>query len=153
MKRRQKVDPKERPFLYAVDLRDRRRIAGELSFSFLNMGTGRNKVYELFSCPKLTLWGKLENTENSKMKKGMDVCVGLTAEEGVPTTNIIGFVEKEDEILHFYVYLPVDIINHIHLSFLSSRPEMMHIFGTELYYRKGQVRGIDLVSVYEEEEC
>jgi len=65
---------------------------------------------------------------------------------------ISGFIEKFNDRTWFHIWVPDRIVNHIHMSLMSSKPEVLRIFGTDLFYRKGDISGIDLLREYDEDE-
>ncbi|BDQ38473.1 hypothetical protein SYK_28330 [Pseudodesulfovibrio nedwellii] len=107
---------------------------------------------ELLSFLSLKISGKLACTSSTKAEAGIDVVIDLKLEERPNELPISGFVEKSNECLSFYVWLPDKIFNHIHMTFVSSKPEVLRIFGTELYYCQGDISGIDLLHRYDEDD-
>ena len=146
------ADPKTIPAWYVLDLREPYSFCGELLYSYNPRRSRGNAVSELLSFLSLKISGKLACTSSTKVTAGIDLEIDLKLEERPDGLPISGFVEKSNECLSFHIWLPERIFNHIHMTFISSKPEVLRIFGTELYNRQGDVSGVDLLQYYDEDD-
>lgn len=137
---------------YVIDLRKRYSFCGELLYSYNPRRSRGCAVSELLSFLSLKISGKLASTSSIKVEPGINVEIDLKLEERPDGLPISGFVEKSNECLSFHIWVPEKIFNHIHMTFISSQPEVLRIFGTELYYRHGNVFGIDLLQHYDADD-
>jgi len=148
VKNKKKVDPRETPALYVMDLRQPYSFCGELVHSYISP-TGRGFVNdELLSYLSLNIFGKLAYTTSRKVNVGAEVLIelGLVDDEKL---SISGFVQKENGRLYCNVMVSGGVFNHIHMTFISSKPEVLRIRGTELYYRQGVISGFDLFQSFD----
>jgi hypothetical protein len=147
-----KVDSKTTPAWYVLDLREPYTFCGELLYSYNPQRSRGRAVSELLSFLSLKISGKLASSSSIKVEPGINVKIDLKLEERPDGLPISGFAEKSNECLSFHIWVPEKIFNHIHLTFISSKPEVLRIFGTELYYRQGDVSGIDLLQHHDEDD-
>jgi len=146
-----KCDPKKVATWYVIDLRQPHSYWGELSYSYDRIMARGGHEPELNSYVSLTISGVLSYTTNKSIQPGLKVKVRLLVAGTFAASRVSGEVEQRNGELLFHLWLPEWIINHVHLTLMSSSPEALQIFGTELLRRRGDLHGIYLLKHYDEE--
>jgi len=152
MPRKKKVDQKDTSAWFVIDLRQPYSFCGELLHSYIKRRSRGLDIPELFSTLSLKILGKLAYTTSAKVDIGIDVDITIRMCEPSDRDPISGFVEKTNDRLWFHIWLPDRIANHIHMTLMSSKTEVLQISGTELFWRKGDITGIDLLKTYDDDD-
>ena len=154
---RRKVGPKTVPASYLFDLHESCRVYGEFSHFFLPAGRGKNNFQELLSSPTFNIETKLSYSSSKKVEVGMKSKISFRVEER-ELDGIIGYIHKEkdeseeNDILDISLLFPWKIINHIHLSFISSTPRALTLTGFDLYRRSAYLDCIHISDEYDTED-
>jgi len=154
---RRKVDPKTVYASYLFDLHESCRVYGEFSHFFLPSGRGKNATQELLSSPTFNIETNLSYSSSKKVKIGMMSKISFRVEER-ELDGIIGYIHKEkdelkeNDILNISLLFPWKIINHIHLSFISSTPRSLTLTGFDLYRRSAYLNCIHISDDYDTED-
>lgn len=152
MRGKKKVDPKESSAWYVMDLRQPHSFCGELMYSYTRKRSRGLISPDLFSSLSLKISGTLAYTTSAKITVGTSTEIDFHMAESADRDPISGFIEKFNDRICFYIWVPERIVNHIHMSLMSSKPEVLRIIGTDLFYRKGEIFGVDLLREYDEDE-
>lgn len=151
-KKKKQIDPKDTHVNYVFDLREPYTFCGELIYSYSECGRGRNRVRELFSFPSLIINTHLSHSTSKKVEIGVETVVDLHISDDERMLPLSGSIEKGTGHLRFNIWLPNHIVNHVHLTLISSKPQMLTLFGSDLHYRRGRISGIHLLKEFDEEE-
>ncbi len=137
---------------HVMDLRQPYSFCGELMYSYTRKRSRGLISPDLFSSLSLKISGALAYTTSAKITVGTPIEIDLHMAESADRDPISGFIEKFNDRICFYIWVPDRIVNHIHMSLMSSKPEVLRIIGTDLFYRKGEISGVDLLREYDEDE-
>jgi len=148
-KKMKKVDPRTIHADYVIDMRENAKCFAELQYSSTKRGPRGNQQIEMSSIPTLNIKGRLSFTESKKIELGTKVDVLIYIAEEPRVEEYIGIIDKYKEALQVVLWLPWEIVNHLHLTFISGKAEMVTLFGTELYRRSASVWGIDTKAEYD----
>lgn len=154
---RQKVDSKTVSASYLFDLHENCRVYGEFSQFFLPSGRGKNATQELLSSPTFNIETNLSYSSSKKVEVGMKSLISFRGEDS-ELNGIIGYIHKEkddmkeNDILSITLLFPWRIINHIHLSFISSTPRALTLTGFDLYRRSAYLDCIHISDDYDTED-
>jgi len=154
---RRKVDPKNVHASYLFDLHESCRVFGEFSHFFLTSGRGKNAFQEVISTPELNIETELSYSTSKKVDVGMKTIISFHVEDR-EMEGKIGYIDKEKDaltgkdVLRAVLWFPWNIINHIHLSFISSTPRSITLSGFDLYRRGAYLSGIHISDDYDIED-
>ena len=138
-------------FWYVFDLREPYSFCGELSIS---IGDDYPPAYEHLgnsSYPSISLKTKLARTSSKKVRVGAPSVIEFHIRESSKDQVKLGLITKDKEALTFHVWIPDRIATHIHLTLMSSKPQLLQLFGTDLYYREGTLKSMELLKDFDEE--
>lgn len=147
-----KADSKIMPAWYVFDLREPYSFCGELSHS---VGDTFPKGFEHlgFSCHlTLIIETRLARTNSKKVKQGMASVIEFHIRESTADLLELGIIEKHKDKLMLHAWVPDRIANHIHLTLMSSKPQLLQFYGTDLYYREGKLKSLYLQKEFDEDE-
>ncbi|MCJ2163540.1 MULTISPECIES: hypothetical protein [unclassified Pseudodesulfovibrio] len=146
---KKKIDPSKIFADYVIDMRGDTRWFAELHYTSTMRGPRGNKHIEMSNIPTLNISGKLSYTESKKVELGSPIDIRIYTEEEERVTEFIGIIDKYKNVLQVVLWLPWEIANHLHMTLISGKAEMVTISGTDLYRRSASVRGIDMKAEYD----
>jgi len=147
--KKKRIDPSKIHADYVIDMRENAKWFAELQYSSTLSGPKGHKQVEMSSIPTFNIRGHLSFTQSKKVKVGNPVDVRIYVDEEGRVQEFIGIIDKYKEVLQVVMWLPWEIINHMHMTFISGKAEMVTVFGTELYRRSASVWGIDTKAEYD----
>jgi hypothetical protein len=144
------IDPKNIHAHYLFDLHEKCRLYAEFSHFFYSSGRGKNSTQDVLSAPVLNIETNLSHSTSKKLKNGINSVISFRVDER-EIEGKIGFVDKEKDFLYFTLWFPFNIVNHIHMSFISSTPRSITLSGFEIYRRHASLTGIHITDNYDPE--
>ena len=148
-KKKKKIDPRTIHADYVIDMRESAKWFAELQYSSTKRGPRGKQQIEMSSIPTLNIKGRLSFTESKKIELGTKAEIRIYIAEEPRAEEYIGIIDKYKETLQVVLWLPWEIVNHMHMTFISGKVEMVTVFGTELYRRSASVWGIDMKAEYD----
>lgn len=147
-----KVDPKKTWGCYVLDLRQDYDWAGEISFASRREGPKKYYDYEVSSNATIEIRAPLAYTDSKKVEIGTHVELTIYIESEVGNAEFVGGLSKYSEGLSIYSWMPWHDAMFFHQILMSGKSEMLEVFGTDLFRRRGWVRRVSLGRKYEVEE-
>ena len=147
-----KIDPKKTWGCYVLDLREDFEWAGEISFASWLEGPKKYYDYEVSSHATIEIQAPLAYTDSKKVEVGTNVEFSISIKPEVGTGEFVGVISKFKEGVSIYVWMPWHDAMFFHQVLMSGRCEVLEVFGTDLYRRRGWVRRISLNRTYDVEE-
>jgi len=135
-----------------LDLREDVDWTGEISFASRLEGPKKYYDYEVSSNATIEIRGPLAYTDSKKIEVGTHVELTIYIQTKVDDSEFIGGLSKYSEGLSMYAWMPWHDAMFFHQILMSGRCEMLEVFGTDLYRRRGWVRRVSLSRKYEIEE-
>jgi len=96
--------------------------------------------------------GPLAYTDSKKIEVGTHVELTIYIQKEVDDSEFIGGLSKYREGLSMYTWMPWHDAMFFHQVLMSGRCEMLEVFGTDLYRRRGWVRRVSLSRKYQIDE-
>lgn len=151
-RKQKKIDPKETWGCYALDLRKDFDWAGEISFASRRLGLKKYNNFKVSSNALIEMRAPLAYTDSKKVEVGTDIEFTIYVEPEVGDGEFIGGLNKFEGGLAIYAWMPWLDAMFFHQILMSGRCEMLEVFGTDLYRRRGWVRRVSLDRRYEIEK-